>query len=75
MLSSSGPTGGGNTVTITGSNLAAVSQVKFGSYLADSFTNTSATTISAVVPAEAAGTIHITLSSAYGTSSTGSSDQ
>jgi hypothetical protein len=72
---SSGPTGGGTTVTITGTNLADVNQVYFGTIAATSFTITSPTTISATAPAELASTVDVTVSSPYGPSPTSSADQ
>ena len=44
----SGPTPGGTTVTITGTNLTGATSVKFGTTTAASYTVTSATTIKAV---------------------------
>jgi hypothetical protein len=71
---SSGATGGGNTVTITGTNLAAVNQVLFGSSAAV-FTVTAPTTISATAPYAAAGTVDVTVSSPYGASAVSSADK
>ena len=48
----SGPTGGGTTVTITGANFDGTTDVVFGDYPATSFTINSATSITAVSPAE-----------------------
>ena len=56
-----GPTGGGTSVTITGTNLTGATAVKFGSTAATSFTINGATSISAVAPAESAGTVNITV--------------
>jgi hypothetical protein len=50
-----GPVGGGTTVTITGTDLSGAAAVKFGSISASSFTVNSATSITAVSPAELAG--------------------
>jgi hypothetical protein len=69
----SGPTGGGSTVTITGTNLADVTQVYFGSIPA-SFTITSPTTISATAPAQSAATVDVTVVSPYGPSPTSGAD-
>jgi hypothetical protein len=75
IIPSVGPTAGGTTVTINGSNLGLVTQVSFGSVAAPSFSVVSGSQITAVAPAEAAGTVHITLTNPYGTSSTSSADQ
>jgi phosphodiesterase/alkaline phosphatase D-like protein len=69
----SGPTGGGTTVTITGTNLTGATSVKFGSTAATITTNT-ATSITATSPAGAAGAVDITVTTAGGTSATSSTD-
>ncbi len=74
LSSSSGPTGGGNNVTVTGTNLASAVGVSFGSDPAD-FTVLSDTSISVTVPAQLASTVHVTVTSPYGTSATSSADQ
>lgn len=51
----SGTTAGGNTVTITGTNFRTGAVVKFGTTTATSTTFVSATQVTAVVPARAAG--------------------
>lgn len=72
----SGPTGGGMTVTISGSNFVAGSTtVKFGSSAATGVSVSSASTLTAVAPAGAAGTVDITVTTAVGTSATGPGDQ
>src|ERR1019366_7947378 len=53
---SSGPTTGGTTVTITGTNFTGATKVGFGAVAATSFTVVSSTEITAVSPAQAAGT-------------------
>jgi hypothetical protein len=73
--SSSGTSGGGNTVTITGTGLSAATQVLFGTTPADSFSVDSDTQITAIAPAASAGSVYITVTSPYGTSSTGSASQ
>jgi hypothetical protein len=70
----SGPTGGGTSVTITGSNFNNVAAVWFGNVLAPSFTVTSPTSITATSPYTQSGTIDVTVSSADGISATGSAD-
>ncbi|WP_441599467.1 IPT/TIG domain-containing protein [Ensifer sp. 2TAB8] len=73
----SGPTGGGTTVTITGSGFNAASPtgaVKFGAATAV-YTINSATQITATAPANSAGTYDITVTTPGGTSATSASDQ
>ncbi len=72
---SSGPTAGGNVVTITGTNLSNASAVSFGGTPATSFSVLGQTLISAVAPPGAAGTVDVTVTTPGGTSPTGSSDQ
>ncbi|BCS31826.2 hypothetical protein TBR22_A10280 [Luteitalea sp. TBR-22] len=55
LTPSSGPTAGGTTVTITGSNFTADTQVRFSGVIAQSVTVSSATTLTAVTPGGAAG--------------------
>lgn len=71
---SSGPLGGGTSVTITGTNFTSVSTVKFGAASAASVTYNSATSLTAVSPA-GTGTVHVTVTTAGGTSATSSADQ
>ncbi len=71
----SGPTSGGTTVTITGSGFTGATGVVFGSTPATSFQVTSDTQITATDPAEAAGTVDVQVTSAFGTSSKVASDQ
>ena len=63
-----GPVGGGTTVTISGTNFSGASGVKFGSTSAASFVVKSATSISAVSPAETAGVVGVTVTTVGGTS-------
>ncbi|MEV7471829.1 IPT/TIG domain-containing protein [Streptomyces kronopolitis] len=63
-----GPTSGGNTVTLTGTNLTGTSAVTFGSTPAASFTVISPTQITAVAPAAVAGVVSITVTTPAGTS-------
>ncbi len=70
-----GPSAGGTLVTISGVNLNGASAVSFGSSAATSFTAISSTTIIATAPALSAGTVHVTVTTSYGTSSTSSADQ
>ncbi len=63
-----GPTYGGNSVTIVGTNFTGATAVKFGSLAATSFTVESSTSIIATAPAEAAGLVYITVTNPSGTS-------
>jgi hypothetical protein len=70
---SSGSTGGGTSVTITGTNFTAATGVSFGS-VAASFTVNSSTSITAIAPPQAAGTVDVTVTTYAGTSATSSAD-
>ncbi|MBW0370301.1 IPT/TIG domain-containing protein (plasmid) [Ensifer adhaerens] len=73
----SGPTGGGTTVTITGTGFSAANPtgaVKFGAATAI-YTINSSTQITATAPANSAGTYDITVTTPGGTSATNASDQ
>jgi IPT/TIG domain/Regulator of chromosome condensation (RCC1) repeat len=63
------------TVTITGANFAGATAVMFGSLEAASFTVQSSTAITAVAPAQAAGTLDVTVVAPSGTSATSSKDR
>jgi hypothetical protein len=63
----SGPTSGGNTVTITGSNLGGATSVMFGLNAATVLTN-SATQITVSAPAGAPASVNVTVTTAGGTS-------
>jgi hypothetical protein len=71
----SGPTAGGTTVTITGTNLSGARTVKFGGTKATTFAVDSATQITATAPAHAAGPVTVTGTTPGGTSATSSADQ
>ena len=71
----SGPTGGGNSVTITGGNLSGATAVAFGSVAAPAFVVNSASQITATAPAGNAGTVDVTVTNAGGTSATSVADQ
>lgn len=68
-----GVTAGGTSVVITGTGFAGATAVNFGSLKA-SFTITSDTQITASSPAQCAGAVDVTVSSASGTSGTSSAD-
>jgi IPT/TIG domain-containing protein len=63
-----GPAAGGTAVVITGTNFAQATAVTFGSLPAAGFTITSGTTINAVSPPEAKGSVNVTVSNAFGSS-------
>lgn len=65
---STGPTAGGTAVTLTGSHLIEATAVRFGTTPASSFTVVSDTQVTAVAPAEPAGTVQMTVTTAGGTS-------
>ncbi|MGW3623077.1 IPT/TIG domain-containing protein [Streptomyces sp. NPDC000880] len=67
LVPDQGPVVGGNTVTLTGSWLDGASQVRFGAAAA-SFTVVSASQVTAVAPAGAAGTVSVTITTPGGTS-------
>jgi hypothetical protein len=56
---SSGPTAGGTTVTIKGSNFTGATAVSFGTTASSSFTFVSDTELTAVAPAGVAGTVDV----------------
>ncbi|SCB46735.1 Putative Ig domain-containing protein, partial [Rhizobium miluonense] len=63
----SGATAGGTSVTISGSNLTGATSVTFGGTAASSFTVDSATSITATVPAHAAGAADVAITTVGGT--------
>ncbi|MFA5269053.1 MAG: IPT/TIG domain-containing protein [Methanoregula sp.] len=73
----SGPAGGGTTVTITGSNFTGASTVKFGTTanVTGVMTVVSSTQITVISPSGPAGTVHVTVTSPNGTSATSPADQ
>ena len=62
-----GPTAGGNPVTITGSGFAAGATVTFGTSAATSVTFVSATTLKAVAPPHSGGYENVTVTESTGT--------
>ncbi|MEO0061734.1 MAG: hypothetical protein RLZZ08_294 [Pseudomonadota bacterium] len=71
---SSGPTSGGTSVTITGTNFTGATAVQFGATAATGFTVNSATQVTATAPA-GTGTVDITVTTAGSTSATGAGDR
>jgi hypothetical protein len=69
-----GLTTGGTSVSISGANLAGATAVDFGS-VAASITSDSGTQIVATAPAQAAGTVDVTVTTAQGTSATSAVDK
>jgi hypothetical protein len=72
---SSGSTAGGTSVTITGTDFTGATAVSFGASPAASFAVNGSTAISAVSPAEAAGTVDVTVTTGSGTTATSASDR
>lgn len=68
-----GPASGGTIVKITGSGFAGATAVHFGTHSA-SFTVVSSTTITATAPAQAVGTVDVTVTNAVGTSPVSTAD-
>ena len=71
---SSGPTGGGTNVTISGTNLTGATTVDFGSNGATNVTLVNASEITATSP-PGSGTVDVTVTTPSGTSATVSSDR
>jgi IPT/TIG domain len=68
VSSSSGPTAGGTTVTISGSRLADVTGVTFGGVAATGVTLVSDSQVTAIAPAHAAGAVDVQAIDVAGTS-------
>ncbi|MGK8524416.1 IPT/TIG domain-containing protein [Nocardia asteroides] len=68
VVPTSGPTTGGNTVTLTGADLTGATAVRFGARSAVSFTVVSSSQISAVAPAGLTGPVAVTVITPGGTS-------
>jgi IPT/TIG domain len=62
-----GPTTGGTSVTLTGTNFTGATAVSFGGTAASAFTVNSATSITATTPARAAGAVDIAVTAPGGT--------
>ncbi|UPK45953.1 S-layer homology domain-containing protein [Paenibacillus pabuli] len=71
----SGPTTGGTTVTLTGTNLTDATAVMFGATEAMSYTVNSATQITAIAPEGSAGTVDVTVTTPGGTSAISAANQ
>jgi hypothetical protein len=70
-----GALAGGTSITITGTGFTEATAVKFGTTDAASYNVDSATQITAVSPAHAAGVVDISITSALGTSATVAADR
>ncbi|UDF32539.1 UNVERIFIED_ORG: IPT/TIG domain-containing protein (plasmid) [Roseateles sp. XES5] len=70
-----GPTSGGTSVTITGTDFLGATAVSFGGTPAASFTVNSDTQIFATAPAGAVGVVNITVTTPGGTSTASAADQ
>src|SRR5262249_10243693 len=71
----SGPTGGGTSVTISGTNFSNVLGVYFGDVAASSYTVDSSTQITAEAPDRADGVVDVTVVTTAGISAATSSDE
>ena len=71
----SGPTTGGTTVVITGTNLASATSVKFGSAPATGLTANTANSVTVTSPAGSVGTADVTVTTAGGTSAISAGDK
>ncbi len=75
VIPDEGPTAGGNTVTIKGTNFTGATQVKFGANLGTDLEVKSATEIEVTAPAGAAGTVDVIVTTLGGPSAnTGADD-
>lgn len=72
---SNGPTTGGTSVTVTGTNFLSGSVAKFGTSTATTTTTNSSTSITAVSPPGITGVCDITIVTSVGTSTVGGADQ
>jgi hypothetical protein len=75
VIPNRGPTGGGTSVTISGTSFTGATAVQFGGVAATSFTVNSTTSIAAVSPAQAPGTVDLTVTAPGGTSAISAADQ
>ena len=70
-----GSTAGGSSVKIAGTNFTNAADVDFGTVAATSVVVNSSSSITAVAPAEGAGAVDVTVTTAGGTSAASSADQ
>ncbi len=70
-----GSAAGGTSITITGTNFTGASAVTIGGSAAQFVNVVSATSITAVIPAHAAGVVDLTVTTPAGTSATSAADQ
>jgi Pro-kumamolisin, activation domain/IPT/TIG domain len=70
-----GPAGGGTTVTITGTGFVGTPQVKFGVAQGTNVKVVSATSLTVLAPANGAGTVDVTVSTANGISAITTKDR
>ena len=75
LITTTGSTAGGTLVTILGSNFTGVTGVNFGTVPATTYAFLADGVIVATAPAQAAGTVDVTVATSSGTSSTSSSDE
>ena len=75
ISTSSGPASGGTSVTITGTGFSGATDVEFGSTAAASFVVNGDTSITALSPSTAAGTVDVTVTTPGGPSAASSADQ
>lgn len=71
IVPNNGPAAGGQSVTISGAGLNGATAVSFGGTAAASFTVVNSSTISAVTPAHAGGTVNVTVTTSGGGTSNG----
>ena len=71
----SGPTAGGTTVTLSGTNFTGATSVSFGGFVGKNLTVVNATTITVTSPAQAAGEHNIQVSTPGGTSAKVAGDE
>jgi hypothetical protein len=75
VVPNAGPTAGGNTVTINGSNFVPGATVKFASTAGTGVTFVSATKLTAKAPAHAASVVDVTVTTPRGPSATSAADK
>jgi putative cell wall-binding protein len=75
LSTTGGTTSGGTAVTVNGTGFTGASSVMFGGTPATNVVVNSDTQITITTPAEAAGTVHVTVTTPFGTSATSGADQ